>query len=112
MGATYSKIKRSTIRAENTLHRAVQDGDVVSVRKLTLTDEHVRKMSDRAPVPFTWHDWTDSGRALALGREPEGLNTPLHLAMQLGHWRVAQQLLFPDNDPPDQSKIKNRGSIQ
>ena len=84
MGSTYSKIKRSAVRSENALHRAAQDGDVVAVRRLTLTDEHVRKMSDRAPVPFTWHDWTDAGRALALGREPEGLNTPLHLAMQGG----------------------------
>ena len=47
MGATYSKIKSKTIRDENALHQAVKDGDVVLVRKLTLTDEHVRKMSDR-----------------------------------------------------------------
>ena len=26
----------------------------------------------------------------------------------MGHWRVAQQLLFPDNNPPDQSTVKNR----
>ena len=62
---------------KNSLHVALENGDLASARSLF-----------RSEIPY----YGRSGKRMSAEQDDDG-NTPLHLAMMLGQWQIAEELL-------------------